>query len=115
MIDGPSDKIIDAMIEIGAWIVGTPDDLAEAMNRLDEESGGFGGFLVQATEWGTREQVLNSYELLARYVMPRFQNSLHNLSASEAWAVDKKDELKALRQKAMDRARQDYAERKAGG
>ena len=46
------DKIIDVMTEHGAWCVGPPDDLIATINKLDEESGGFGGFLIQATEWG---------------------------------------------------------------
>ena len=112
VIDGPSDKIIDAMVEKGAWCVGTPDDLIEAIERLDEDSGGFGGLLIQATEWGTREQVLHSYELIARYVMPRFQGSLVSLSRSQAWSASKKDELLALRTKALDRARADYQTRR---
>ena len=70
--DGTPDEIIDTMVEKGAWCVGTPDDLIAMISRLDEESGGFGGLLIQATEWGTREQVLHSYELVARYVMPHF-------------------------------------------
>ena len=37
---------------------------------LNEDSGGFGRALVQATERGTREQASHSYELIARYVMP---------------------------------------------
>ena len=82
VIDGPPDKIIDSMVETGAWCVGAPDDLIETIERLDRDSGGFGGLLVEATEWGTREQVLHSYELIARYVMPRFQGSLVNLSRS---------------------------------
>jgi limonene 1,2-monooxygenase len=105
---GSADKIIDAMVERGAWCVGTPDDLIAHINRLDEESGGFGGFLVQATEWGTREQVLHSYELIARYVKPHFQGSLANLRTSAAWTADKQSEIIALRAQAIDKARQDY-------
>ena len=55
--DGPADGIVDVMVERGAWCVGTPDDLIATIERLDEESDGFGGLLIQATEWGTREQV----------------------------------------------------------
>ena len=106
--DGPADKIIDKMAESGAWCVGTPDDLIATIERLNEESGGFGGFLVGATEWATREQVLHSYELLARYVMPHFQNSLSSLEASQAWTSEKKDEFNAMRTKALDKAGQDY-------
>ena len=108
IFDGPPDKIIDAMVEKGAWCVGTPDDLVSTIKRLDEDSGGFGGFLLQATEWGTREQVFHSYELLARYVMPQFQGSMVNLHKSQAWSIEKKDELIAMRAKSLDRARADY-------
>ena len=112
--DGPMDKIIDELVHKGAWCVGTPDDLIAKIRLLDEESGGFGGFLVQATEWGTREQVLHSYELIARYVMPHFQGSLVNLSTSQRWSSEKREELQSLRTKALDRARQDYAEARQG-
>ena len=71
--DCPQDKIVDLMVERGAWCVGTPDDMIQRIHDLDESTGGFGGLLVQATEFGTREQVLRSYELMSRYVMPHFQ------------------------------------------
>ena len=107
-VDSPPDKIIDAMVDKGAWCVGTPDDLVATIKRLDEDSGGFGGFLLQATEWGTREQVFHSYELLARYVMPHFQGSVVNLHKSQAWSAEKKAELMALRTQSLDKARDDY-------
>ncbi len=112
VVDGSSDKIIDAMVEKGAWCVGTPDDLIAKIKEVDEDSGGFGGFLLQATEWGTREQVFHSYELLARYVMPQFQGSVKSLNASQVWSENKRDELNAKRVAALDRARQDYVEQR---
>jgi len=108
VFDGPVDRIIDEMVDRGAWCVGTPDHLMAHIKRLDEESGGFGGLLVQATEWGTREQVLRSYELIARYVKPHFQGSLVNLQASRAWSSGKRDELMQLRTQAIEKAKQDY-------
>ena len=107
------DKIIDIMSERGAWCVGTPDDLIDTIHKLDEESGGFGGFLIQATEWGTREQVRHSYELLARYVMPHFQGSIASLDRSQQWSEGKKGELLQARKDAMTRARDDYAASRA--
>jgi limonene 1,2-monooxygenase len=110
VFDGPADKIVDAMVDRGAWCVGTPDDLIAHIKRLDEESGGFGGFLLQANEWGTREQVLHSYELLARYVKPHFQGSLANLQHSARWTTGKRDELIAHRTQAIEKAKRDYVE-----
>ena len=102
------DRIIDMMTENGAWCVGTPDDLIATIKRLDAESGGFGGFMIQATEWGTREQVLHSYELVARYVMPHFQGSIASLDRSQVWSEGKKAELLEARAVALERARTDY-------
>ena len=112
LFDGPADRIVDAMVDKGAWCVGTPDDLIQYIHRLDENSGGFGGLLIQATEWGTREQVFRSYELLARYVMPHFQGTMTSLSESYQWMVDTKDELQALRKQSLEKAHRDYTEKR---
>ena len=109
VMDGPIEKIIDAMVDNGAWIVGTPDDCVEGIKRLEERSGGFGGFMVQAVDWAPREKLLHSYELLARYVMPQFQGSLAAPAASNRWAFERRDELGAGRARAIDKARQVYA------
>jgi limonene 1,2-monooxygenase len=66
VFDGPMEKVVDNMAETGSWIVGTPDDCIDAINRLREQSGGFGGFLVQTVDWTSREKMMHSYELLAR-------------------------------------------------
>ena len=106
--DGPPEQLIDAMVDSGAWCVGTPDDLVAAIHRLDQSSGGFGGLLIMATEWANRQQVRHSYELIARYVMPQFQNSLTNLTASQEWAARERHDLMALRTKSLNKATQDY-------
>ncbi|MBI3328333.1 MAG: LLM class flavin-dependent oxidoreductase [Nitrospinae bacterium] len=115
VMDGPADTIIDAMVERGAWCVGTPDDLIAHIKRLDEESGGFGGLLIQATEWGTREQVLHSYELIARHVKPHFQGSLVNLHTSARWSSEKRHDLMDLRTQAIEKAKRDYFEQQRSG
>jgi hypothetical protein len=44
-----------------------------------------------ATEVGTREQMLHSYELIARYVMPKFQGTLDSLVQSQNYFAGLKD------------------------
>ena len=110
VIEGALEKVIDGMVERGAWIVGTPDDCIEGIKRLEERSGGFGGFLVQAVDWAPREHVLHSYELLARYVMPHFQGTALSTAASNEWAYQRRETLMAGRSQAIDRAKQAYAE-----
>ncbi len=111
--DCPQDKIVDLMVEHGAWCVGTPDDLVEMIHRLDESSGGFGGLMIQATEFGTREQVLHSYELIARYVMPQFQGSVESLNQSQRNSTAIRGELIEIRTRAMERAASDYDAQRA--
>jgi limonene 1,2-monooxygenase len=109
LFDGPLEKVIDFMADAGHWIVGTPDDCIEGIKRLDEQSGGYGGFLVQTVDWAPRDKMLHSYELLARYVMPQFQGSVLSTEASNRWARERRDTLMAGRTSAIERARQDYA------
>ena len=109
--DGPLEKIVDHMVDTGSWIIGTPDDCIEGIRRLEVQSGGFGGFLVQAIDWAPRDKILHSYELLARYVMPQFQGTLAGISASNQWAAERKEMLTAGRVRAIDHAKQTWAER----
>ena len=111
IVDGPLEDIIDVMAENGSWIIGTPDDCIESIKKLEERSGGFGSFMVQAIDWAPREQMLHSYELMARYVMPAFQGSTLSTSASNQWAYERREVLQAGRASAIDRAKSDYATR----
>ena len=111
--DGPREDFAEHMAETGRWIVGTPDDLIAAIHRFDEATGGFGGLLLQANEWASREKTLKSYELLARYVMPRFQGSLTGIEASYNRSVIHSRELFAARTEALERAHRTFEE-KAG-
>ena len=112
-VDGPIEKIIDHMVDSGSWIVGTPDDCIEGIKRLDERSGGFGGLLVgMSQDWASREKMLHSYELLARYVMPHFQDTLGGVTVSNQWSRDNTETLQVERTKSIDRARQVWAERR---
>jgi len=111
--DGPREDFAEHMADTGRWIVGTPDDLIAAIHRFDEATGGFGGLLLQANEWASREKTLKSYELLARYVMPRFQGSLTGIEASYNRSVIHSRELFAVRTEALERAHRTFEE-KAG-
>ena len=73
------DKLVDALMETGFAVVGTPEMAVAQIERLIEQSGGFGTFLLMAHEWADREATLHSYELFAREVMPHFQGSLPSL------------------------------------
>ena len=67
---------------------------------------------MQTIDWASRDKMLKSYELLARYVMPHFQGStMAGLEGSNRWARSRKEDLLSGRNRAIDRAHQAYAER----
>lgn len=113
--DGPLEDVAEFMRDNGSWIIGTPDDCIESLNRLAEQSGGYGGFLVQTIDWAPREKMLHSFELLARYVMPHFQGSVRSVAASNRWAAERQELLVSGRVRAIDRAHQVYADRQGPG
>ncbi len=78
-------QLAEIMIAYGGAIIGTPDDAVERINALQEISGGFGCLLGLAHEWTTREKTHRSFELMARYVMPRVQDATSWIDRSGAW------------------------------
>jgi limonene 1,2-monooxygenase len=109
--EGAREDFAEHQMKTGAWIVGTPDDLVTAIHRFGEATGGFGGLLLQANEWASREKTMKSFELLARYVMPRFQGSLVGIEASYNRSVAHSQELFAQRTAALERAHRTYEEK----
>jgi limonene 1,2-monooxygenase len=85
-----NDITLEQEIEEDTSIVGTPDDMIAALERLTEATGGFGGFLVLANDWANRERTLGSYELIARYVIPHFTGMLEPLRSSYDMVVRNK-------------------------
>ncbi|MBI2684582.1 MAG: LLM class flavin-dependent oxidoreductase [Actinobacteria bacterium] len=113
-VPGPSDLVVDQMMELGAWAIGTPDDAIAAIERLIERSGGFGGVLIWGNEWAPWASVLRSYELIARHVIPHFDGSLVSIEASHAVARSRaRDGLNAARMAAVEAAQRDYDMRAA--
>tara|TARA_B100000686_G_scaffold344527_1_gene427323 strand:+ start:55 stop:1233 length:1179 start_codon:yes stop_codon:yes gene_type:complete len=102
------DSIIDQMVEDGAWCVGTPDDLIEHIKSVSDDSGGYGGTLLWAHEWASRKDTLDSYELIARYVFPEFQQSTINQSNSQKWSIENRERLVSYREAAIEQAEKDY-------
>lgn len=89
----PGEDIVSAVNETGVGVIGTPEMAVEQLRRLHEKSGGFGTYLLMAHEWANREATLKSYELISRYVMPRFQDSLEPLERSRDWTIFHRERL----------------------
>jgi limonene 1,2-monooxygenase len=83
---GRADDPLRDGIKAGTTLVGSPDTVARGIERLIEHSkGGIGGVMFRSHEWANRRHTLDSYELFARWVMPRFQGSTDMVIASRDW------------------------------
>ena len=102
------------LIESGYAVIGTPDDAVAVVDRLAQQSGGFGCLLQMAHNWADFPQTLRSYELIARYVMPRVTQINENRAASEGWVAAHRKEFMTAGQQAKEvAARKHEAERAA--
>jgi limonene 1,2-monooxygenase len=75
----------------GVGVVGTPDDLAAHIRKLQNQTGGFKTFLSLAHNAADFAATRKSYELFARHVMPQFQHSNNNRTPSLEWAAEHAD------------------------
>jgi limonene 1,2-monooxygenase len=92
-------------LKAGTTLVGSPDTVAKGIERLIGFSeGGAGGILFRSHEWADREQTLRSYELFARWVMPRFQGSLRMPSESREWCYQNREGIFAPNLQALKKA-----------
>ena len=107
------DTLADALVASGLAVIGTPDMAIAQIERLLEQSGGFGTYLFMANEWADREATLRSYELFARDVAPRFQRSTETTVRSRNWAADNRPTFLGAAGNAVVKAIQDHADEKA--
>jgi limonene 1,2-monooxygenase len=87
------ESLVDALNASGFAVIGTVDDAIAQIERLRVQSGGFGTFLLMGHDWADTEATRHSYELIARYVAPRFQGSSESLTASRDWAAENRPEF----------------------
>jgi limonene 1,2-monooxygenase len=91
--EGSIDDAVEAMNASGLAVIGTVEDAIAQIERLQQQSGGFGCFLQMAHEWADREATRKSYELIARYVMPHFQGALESTARSRDWAAENRPQF----------------------
>jgi limonene 1,2-monooxygenase len=106
-------SLVDEMNATGICVIGTPEQAIAQIQRLIDQSGGFGTYLFMAHEWADRQATLRSYELFAREVMPAFQGSAERTVGSRDWAAKNRTEFLNAAVGAIGKAIQDHASEKA--
>jgi limonene 1,2-monooxygenase len=78
---------------VGAAVVGTPDQLVQAVRDLQGLTGGFGVVMGFAHDWANVENTFRSWDLFARYVIPELQGTTVGLRDSQRFLHDHQAEL----------------------
>lgn len=81
---------VDAFVESKFAVIGTPEDAIEQIARLQQQTDGFGAFLLFDHNWAPWAAKQRSYEMFARYVKPAFQTANDIRAASWQWAADRR-------------------------
>jgi limonene 1,2-monooxygenase len=103
---------IDYMISTGFAVIGTPDDFVAQMDRMQQQSGGFGCFLNLDHHWADWAQTKRSYELIARYAIPKINKLNRNRLSSEQWLRENNDQFKGELTSAVRAKMEEHAKSK---
>lgn len=87
------DEMIDVINDNGAGVIGTPDRAREQVQRLWDQSGGFGCMLQMGHEWANPAATRRSAELFAAEVMPHFQGQAQPTLDAAALAGQARENL----------------------
>jgi limonene 1,2-monooxygenase len=79
-----SGDVVDALLSSSMAVIGTPDDAVAQIERLTKQSGGFGTLVLFAHNWADWANTKRSYEMFARFVMPKVDPMVDNRVVSEA-------------------------------
>ncbi len=72
----------------GASVIGTPDDLVNAIRRMVDVTGGFGTVIGFAHDWANPANTARSWDLVARYVIPEVNGMLDGYGDSQRHVIE---------------------------
>jgi limonene 1,2-monooxygenase len=115
---GDVKEMIDFINEAGIGAIGTVEDARAQVQRLWDQSGGFGAMLLLGHEWANPQATKRSWELIAQHVMPHFQggettHAQATLSAKE-YAGGKREDYAAAQLQAVATMTERYEKEKSG-
>jgi limonene 1,2-monooxygenase len=94
----------EKIIAARGGLVGTPDDAVAYLEKLWEKTGGFGTLLMSGTNWMDFAATKKSFELMMRYVMPRFNGANTVREQSMQWVFENRENFSGANQAAVDKA-----------
>jgi limonene 1,2-monooxygenase len=102
------DEMIDIISENGAGVIGSPERARAQVQRLWDQSGGFGCMLQMGHEWANPAATKRSAELFAAEVMPHFQGQAQPTLDAAARASESRDDLAQAQLQAVEHMTKKY-------
>lgn len=102
------DEMIDVINDNGAGVIGTPERARAQVQRLWDQSGGFGCMLQMGHEWANPAATKRSAELFAAEVMPHFQGLAQPTLDAAARAGQMRDDLAQSQLQAVEHMTKKY-------
>jgi limonene 1,2-monooxygenase len=84
-------------------VVGTPDDLVEFIRKMYEITGGFGTAIGFVHDWANPRNTANSWDLVARYVIPEINGYTTKLRESQEFVSTKRDAFNRAGEAILDK------------
>ena len=84
-------------------VVGTPDDLVAFIRKMSDLTGGFGTAIGFVHDWATPRDTANSWDLVARYVIPELNGYTQNLRQSQEFVSTKRDPFNRAGEAILDK------------
>ena len=103
---------VDHLVNMGFAVIGTPDDFVAQIARIREQAGDFGAFLNLDHHWAESTETFRSYELIAKYAIPKINNLTRPALESEAWIKRNHDRFHGEMAKAVKAKIDQYAAEK---
>ena len=86
-------EMVEFVNSSGLGSIGTVEMAIEQIERLQEQSGGFGCYMCLAHEWANPEATKRSYELIAQRVFPHFQGHAQPTLGAKEFAREHREHL----------------------
>ena len=108
-------EMIDFVNTSGIGAVGTVEDAAAQVQKLVDQSQGFGAMLLLAHEWANPVATHRSYELIAQHVMPLFQGQAQSTLDAKARATETRPGMAEEQNQAVAHMTEKYQQELAAG
>ncbi|HSG90111.1 MAG TPA: LLM class flavin-dependent oxidoreductase [Pseudomonadales bacterium] len=99
----PDDAIEKMTDAAGAAVIGTPDDMIKALRDMIDLTGGFGTVIGFAHDWANPADTMNSWDMVARYVVPEINGYLQKYRESQKYVIEHREVFERAGQAVMSK------------